>query len=223
MVAAARRHQDILRILIADGDADTRALYRDCLRALADDVIDAADGRMALVSALSHRPSLVITDTRLPGFDGYDLCDVLRRDVVTRTVPILFVTSESTPSEVARAREAGADAVLIKPVTPETLLHEVVRLLKQPREPRPSQGPPTGHAARGVTASQAHLRLMTASPPIPPRVLTCPSCDRPLTYQHSYLGGVSAKNPEQWDWYSCRGKCGTFEYRVRTHKLRKVS
>lgn len=222
MVAAARRHQDILRILIADGDADTRARYRDCLRALADDVIDAADGRTALVSALSHRPSLVITDTRLPGFDGYDLCDVLRRDVVTRTVPILVVTSESTPSEVARARDAGADAVLIKPVTPDTLLNEVERLLKRPREPLPSQGPPTGHAARRVTASKAHLRLMTASPPIRPRALLCPSCDRPLTYQHSYLGGVSVKNPEQWDSFTCREECGTFEYRVRTKQLRRV-
>ena len=50
MVAAARRHQEGLRILIADGDADTRAL-----RALAGEVIDAADGRTALVSALTHR------------------------------------------------------------------------------------------------------------------------------------------------------------------------
>jgi CheY-like chemotaxis protein len=109
MFAAAVR-QDVPRILIADADSDTRALYRECLRALEGDVVDAVDGRAALVSALVHRPSLVITDTRLAGFDGYHLCDVLRRDVVTWTVPILVVTSEAMPSELARARDAGADA-----------------------------------------------------------------------------------------------------------------
>ena len=122
----------------------------------------------------------MITNTRLAGFDGYHLCDVLRRDVVTRTVPIFVVTSETMPSELARARDAGADAVLIKPVTPETLLNEVERLLREPPARRPSQGSPTGADARRVTAQKAHLRVMSVSPP---------SCHRPLTYQHSYFGG----------------------------------
>jgi hypothetical protein len=131
------------------------------------------------------------------------------------------------PSELARACDAGADAVLSKPVTPETLLNEVERLLRQPpgRRPsalRPSQGSPTGAGARRVTAQKAHLREMTASPPVPPRALVCQSCDRPLTYQHSYFGGVSAKYSEQWDRYACRRACGTFEYRVRTHELRSL-
>ena len=77
------------RVLIAVADADTRELYRECLRTTGCDVIDAVDGRDALVSALVHRPSLVITDSRLPIFDGYQLLDVLRRDALTRGVPVL--------------------------------------------------------------------------------------------------------------------------------------
>jgi CheY-like chemotaxis protein len=223
MDANAVRHHEVPRILIAEGDADTRALYRESLRTLEADVIDVADGRSALVSALAHRPSLLVTDARLPGFDGYHLCDVLRRDGATRTVPILMVTSESRPSELERARDAGADRVLIKPLPPETLLQEVERLLRHARDGRPAQGTPTSRGARRVTAKAAHLREVTLSPPISPRDLVCPSCDRALTYQHSYLGGVSIKHAEQWDRYTCRQKCGSFEYRVRTHKLRKVS
>jgi two-component system, chemotaxis family, chemotaxis protein CheY len=202
------------RILVADGDADTRAMYRDCLRVLDGDVIEAADGRSALVSALVHRPSLVITDARLPGFDGYDLCDVLRRDLVTRTIPILVITSESMPSELARARDVGADAVLVKPVTSHSLLKEADRLLKQPPAHPTSPGLPIEPGARRVTANKAHVRAKTVSRPIPPRDLVCPSCDWPLTYEHSYLGGVSAKYSEQWDHYVCDRACGTFEYRV---------
>ena len=220
---ATVRHQEIPRILIAEGDADTRALYRESLRTLDADVIDAADGRSALVNALVHLPSILITDTRLPGFDGYHLCDVLRRDGATRTVPILVVTSESRPSELQRARDAGADSVLIKPLSPEALLQEVERLLRHGSDRRPPQGTSTTRGARRVTAKAAHLREITLTPPISPRDLVCPSCDRPLTYQHSFLGGVSVKHAEQWDRYTCRRKCGTFEYRVRTHKLRRVS
>ena len=223
MNAAAVPRQEVPRILIAEEDADTRELYRESLRTLDADVIDAADGRSALVSALVHRPSILITDTRLPVFDGYHLCDVLRRDGTTRTVPILVVTSESRPSELQRARDAGADSVLIKPLSPEALLQEVERLLRHPREGRPPQGTSTNRGVRRVTAKAAHLREMTLSPPISPRDLVCPSCDQVLTYHHSYLGGVSIKHPEQWDRFTCRQKCGTFEYRVRTRKLRKVS
>jgi CheY-like chemotaxis protein len=223
MNAATVRNQEVQRILIVEGDADTRALYRESLEPLKADLIDAADARSALVSALVQPPSLVITDTRLPGFDGYHLCDVLRRDGATRTVPILMVTSEWTASELQRAHDAGADRVLIKPLARKTLLQEVARLLRLPRDRRPPHKSTTNDSGRRITKRAAHLREMTPHPPISPRDLLCPSCDWELTYQHSYLGGVSIKHPEQWDRYTCRRNCGTFEYRVRTRRLRRVS
>src|SRR5687768_6921014 len=111
------------RILVADTDDDTRSLYRESLGLTGCDVVEATDGRDALVKALSHRPTLVITETRLPFFDGYALCEVLRRDSMTRTVPILVVTAEKSPPDLDRARDAGADGVLIKPVSPRALLN----------------------------------------------------------------------------------------------------
>jgi CheY-like chemotaxis protein len=79
-------------VLIADADADTRALYRDVLQGC--DIVEAEDGRDALVKAPSHPPRLVITETRLPIFDGFRALHVLRRDSQTRSVPILIVTTE---------------------------------------------------------------------------------------------------------------------------------
>jgi CheY-like chemotaxis protein len=84
---------------------------------------------------------------------------------------ILVVTSETMPSELARSRDAGADAVLIKPVTPETLLNEVERQSREPPARRPSQGSPTAADARRVTAQKAPLRVMSVSPPVPPQAL----------------------------------------------------
>ena len=123
------------RVLIADAHTESREFYRTLLKETGCDVIEAVDGRDALISALGHCPSLVIADTRLPIFDGFQLFDVLRRDVLTRSVPILIVTSEPDESELKRAQEAGVDSVLVKPVTPEALLREVQRLLRHPPKP----------------------------------------------------------------------------------------
>jgi hypothetical protein len=49
----------------------------------------------------------------------------------------------------------------------------------------------------------------------------CPSCDRLLTYELSYVGGVNEHHPEQWDYFVC-STCGTFQYRQRTRKMRPL-
>ena len=122
------------RILVADAEADARVLYRhtfsDC------DVVEAADGRDALVKALVRQPSLVITELRLPLVDGVAFCEILRRDRTTADVPILVVTAEARPSEVQRARRAGADVVLAKPTPLQTLAVEARRLLLQSHDLR---------------------------------------------------------------------------------------
>ena len=61
--------------------------------------------------------------------DGYALCEVLRRDSTTRTVPILLVTTPTTIPALDRARAIGVDGVLTKPVTPDALREAVERLL----------------------------------------------------------------------------------------------
>lgn len=214
-----------VRILVADADDDTRALYRESLSLAGCDVVDAADGRDALVKALTHRPTLVITETQLPIFDGYTLCEVLRRDSMTRTVPILVVTEEKHPPELDRARDAGADSVLTKPVSPDALLNEVQRLLRRPPMPSKETGTRKDTAAplaeRPKSLAKAHLRFETTAPPAQPPELICPSCDRPLLYECSHVGGVSTRHAEQWDDYTC-SSCGTFIYRHRTRKLRRV-
>ena len=217
------KRESTLRILVADADADTRSLYRETLRSTGCDVIDAANGRDALVSALTHRPSLVITETRLPIFDGFELCKVLRRDTQTSSVPILVLTADARKSEADRARKSGADSVLIKPVTPDELLAEVQRLISEPPPPKPD----TKHETAPLSAAQrrqakAQHRVETTNPPAQPPQLVCPSCDRPLTYELSRIGGVHGQQ-EQWDSFTCPTCCSSFEYRQRTRQTRKVS
>jgi CheY-like chemotaxis protein len=204
-------------VLVADPDLDTRALYREALHVAGYDVLEACDGRDALATALVRAPSLIITETDLPFIDGYTLCALLRHDSNTRSVPIIVVTAEAQSSKLDRARRAGADIVLVKPTAIDVLLNEVQRLLaerteRRARPTRVQEGP----------LSHGYQRLLTTAPPSSPPELVCPSCDRPLTYERSHVGGVSDRHPEQWDYYSCPASCGMFQYRQRTRKLRRV-
>lgn len=225
--------------LLVDRDADTRQMYAEFLTHSAYNIVESEDGRDALVKCLSLHPDIVVTETRLPGIDGFELCQLLRADAATRELPIVFVTADAYADHVKRAERAGADAVLVKPCLPQTLFNELCRLLKQSTDLRDrlriardslaeqlersdfliSRSP----RMRRQTLNRAHSRHDTTSPPADPPALVCPACDQPLRYVRSHIGGVNAQNAEQWDYYECAGSCGTFQYRQRTRRLRRVS
>jgi len=225
--------------LLVDRDADTRRMYAEFLTLSSCSIEEAEDGREALAKAIARRPDIVVTETRLPGINGYDLCNLLRADSATRDLPILFVTSDSFDNDLRRAERVGADAVLVKPCLPTTLLLEMQRLLQEScglRErarglrakvrtqvERSDQLLAISRGqTRRLTLSRAHVRVETDAPPAAPPSLVCPTCDKPLVYARSHVGGVNARSSEQWDYFDCPSGCGTFQYRQRTRKLRCV-
>jgi CheY-like chemotaxis protein len=238
MLPLATRQTNPIDILVADPDAICRTLYRDALTEGTEHLVEAVDGREALVKALVKPPSLVITELQLPFIDGAALCEILRQDRTTSRVPIVVVTSVTAPAEIARARRAGANAVLSKPTSRAAIRQEMNRLFAQTHDLRAR----AASAVRKSTAeiartarlleqadvalparlSKAHQRFTTTTPPVSPPALVCPTCDEPLRYEYSHIGGVSAMHPEQWDYYACSA-CGTFQYRQRTRRLRRIS
>ena len=224
--------------LLVDRDCDTRKMYAQFLRHSCA-IEEADDGREALAKALSQHPDIIVTDSRLPGMSGVELCRILRSDAATRDTAIVFVTGDAFTADVERAQESGADAVLVKPCLPETLFLNIKRLLAQSAELRARARATTAkireqiersdglmrksreHQERRLTLTRAHVREQTTVPPAAPPNLVCPTCDRSLTYVRSNVGGVSALHAEQWDYYECES-CGPFQYRQRTRKLRRV-
>jgi len=218
----------VTRALLVDRDADTRLLYGDYLKQSSYEIEEAEDGREALAKALTHLPDIIVTETRLPGISGYELCRLLREDALTRWIPIVVVTADAFETAISRAHHSGADAVLVKPCLPERLAEELARVLSgtaQRPEAIAARVEVTAPAerVRRTTLSRAHRRGDTTAPALTPPVVVCPVCDLQLTYVKSHLGGVSARPPEQWDDYECANGCGIFQYRHRTRKLRRVS
>ena len=215
-------------ILVVDPDPDTRELYVAGLALSGWTADGIADGREALAKAISYRPAAIVTEIRVPRLDGLELCRLLRSDPDTQHIPILVVTGDAEQKRIAAAERAGADRVLVKPCPPDELARAIEATLSAAHD-QLRQRIVTTHVATSTSVASAHAqskqyqRSATTTPPARPPELVCPQCDRSLTYQRSFVGGVSAKHSEQWDHYECPSGCGRFQYRQRTRKLREVS
>jgi CheY-like chemotaxis protein len=205
---------DTARVLIVDRDDDTRRMYAEYFHGLHWRTEEASDGREALAKALVDPPDLVTTETWLPGMSGFELCEVLRSDRATRDIPIIVVTADGCPEHLEQVERLGA-TVLIKPCLPEVLVAAATRLVAQYRAP--------SQPLDGKGFSPARPARATLDSRVPPRALHCPECHTRLVFDRTHLGGVNPRHPEQWDYFTCPRGCGTFQYRLRTRKIRKVS
>jgi len=81
----------------------------------------AHDGPSAIAAAKSFLPDLVLLDIGLPGMNGYEICRAMRRDPLLKNTMIVALTGWGQKEHRQLSREAGFDAHLVKPVSPETL------------------------------------------------------------------------------------------------------
>ena len=126
------KRRRVPRILLIDDDAGARALCVANLQALKIDVFEAEDGLTGLKLARQKRPDLVLLDVSMPGLNGFQVAEIVRRGRKTRNIPLVFVSGETDID--ARARELGAIASLRKPFDPVTLASLIVATLRP--EPR---------------------------------------------------------------------------------------
>jgi len=118
-------------ILVVDDDEDIRKLVEKILTGRGHKVSQAEDGETGLGFALVKKPDLIILDLNLPKMDGFEVCRRLKKDEVTKKIPVIMLTAAHPEWEDAkRGFKLGADEYVIKPFNAEILLHNIERLLK---------------------------------------------------------------------------------------------
>lgn len=108
------------RVLIVEDNVDTRETLRRVLELDGHEVHEAADGPQAIEIALVNRPEVLIIDIGLPGLDGYEVARRLRTSL-GETPLLIALTGYGQPEDRRLSRDAGFDAHLVKPVSPEQL------------------------------------------------------------------------------------------------------
>jgi DNA-binding response OmpR family regulator len=115
-------------ILVVERDPHVRDLEAFFLNEAGFGVEFAADGEAALAMAREIKPEIIITEVLVPKLDGLALCRAVRKEAALKdTVVLIF----SILAAQGRAREAGADAFLMKPLAEQRLVQTVRELLAQ--------------------------------------------------------------------------------------------
>jgi two-component system cell cycle response regulator len=118
-----------LSALVVDDSLTVREQMRMALERLgiACDQADSAEAAMQLLQHNSY--SLAFLDVVMPGTDGYELCRKIKQNSYTRLMPVLMLTSRSSPFDRARGALSGCDSYLTKPITWDTFSQSVDKAL----------------------------------------------------------------------------------------------
>jgi DNA-binding response OmpR family regulator len=116
------------QILIVDDDQEIRELLQEYLVRAGFDVLVAANGTDMYQHLQNEYPDLIILDIMMPGDDGFQLCQQVRRN---SQIPIIMLTAASDEADRVIGLELGADDYIAKPFSPRELLARIKALLRR--------------------------------------------------------------------------------------------
>lgn len=119
------------RILVVDDEEDILELVRYNLVCGGYDVTGVTTGEDALKVARSKFPDLILLDLMLPGIDGLEVCNILKREPKTSYIPIVMLTAKGEEADIVTGLELGADDYITKPFSPRVLVARIKAVLRR--------------------------------------------------------------------------------------------
>jgi DNA-binding NarL/FixJ family response regulator len=120
-------------VLIVDDVPENLAVLHDALDEAGYTVLVANNGPVALERAQQLVPDIILLDAMMPGMDGFEVCRHLRASLVTRAIPIVFMTGLTEPEHVVAAFDAGGTDYVTKPVRQSEVLARIAAHLQTAR------------------------------------------------------------------------------------------
>lgn len=116
-------------VLLVEDNEDNLVVYRTILEHVGYRVIEARDGEEGVAAARRHRPDIVLMDISIPKIDGWEATQRLKADEDTRAIPIIALTAHALEEDRQKAKDAGCDGYLAKPVEPRRVVQEVEKFV----------------------------------------------------------------------------------------------
>ena len=117
------------KVLIVDDEPDVVHTLNDILNSEGFEVFCAYDGISAVDIAEVDQPQVILLDIMMPMMSGYEVCRQLKNNPSTQAIPVLCLTSANSSEVRNQARDAGAQALLTKPILPRELSAQIRRYL----------------------------------------------------------------------------------------------
>jgi len=116
--------------MLVDDEPANLILLEELLHLKGYATVSALSGHEALSLARASRPDLILLDIMMPEMDGFDVCDILRKDTELQTVPVIFLTALDDDISRIKGLEMMADDYLTKPFNSRLLLAKVENILQ---------------------------------------------------------------------------------------------
>jgi DNA-binding response OmpR family regulator len=116
-------------ILLVDDNDEIRAFIAMQLR-LSYTILEASNGKIGISMAKINQPDLIVSDLMMPIKNGYELCEELKKNILTSHIPIILLTAKSAQEERLKGYETGADDYLTKPFEVRELEVRISNLIK---------------------------------------------------------------------------------------------
>jgi twitching motility two-component system response regulator PilG len=126
-------------VLVVDDSPTVRKIVQMTLQREHIKVITAADGLSALTSVADNIPALILLDIQLPRMDGYHICQIIRKNLQFRQIPIIMLSGKDGLFDKMRGRLAGSTEYLTKPFDSAELVRTVKKHLVNWEERMPVQ------------------------------------------------------------------------------------
>ena len=117
------------RVLLVEDNPHNRKIFSGMLTHSGFEVVEAEDGHQAIAEMARQLPDIVLMDLSIPGVDGWEVTRRFKADARTKNIPIIALTAHAMRGDEERARAAGCDHYLAKPVSPKKVVEEVRKLL----------------------------------------------------------------------------------------------
>jgi len=118
-------------ILVVDDEIGALTLIGIMLERGGFSVLKARDATSALAVLDQNTPDMIILDVMMPGMDGIELCEVIRKREDTGQIPVLILSARGDAESVMRGMEAGANDYLPKPILHHDLVAKVRTMIEE--------------------------------------------------------------------------------------------
>lgn len=122
---------DSPKVLIVDDEFAIRDMIRLALEMADFQCIEAESIQLAYQHIVDERPSIVLLDWMLPGGSGLELLRRLKREELTREMPVIMLTAKTTEDNLIQGLDVGADDYITKPFAPRELIARIKALLRR--------------------------------------------------------------------------------------------
>src|SRR5215831_19978376 len=117
-------------VLVVDDSPTVRKIVQLTLQRERIHVVTAGDGLSALAAVADEQPDLILLDIMLPRMDGYNICQVVRRNTAFRDMPIIMLSGKDGLFDKMRGKLAGSTEYITKPFDSAELVATVKRYLE---------------------------------------------------------------------------------------------